>query len=71
MPEKLTGYILLITGVATILLSGLNIYQVFTRKAAPIQSFNLTSINLDLSSILPSVPGQTTSKKSTDRKSVV
>ncbi len=48
MTEKISGYGLLIAGIATMVFSAFNIYQVFTRRVSPILLFNLTAPTLDL-----------------------
>lgn len=52
MTEKLAGYILLATGVVVILLSGFNVYQVFTKKAPPVQLFSFDAISIDAMQLL-------------------
>jgi len=56
MSEKLIGYILLILGVTAILFSVLNVYQVFTKKAQPIDLFSFESVSLDLSKLAEQAP---------------
>lgn len=51
MSEKISGYTLLIFGIAVILFSTLNIYQVFTKKIPPISLFHSTAPTLDLTSL--------------------
>jgi hypothetical protein len=62
MSEKVTGYILLASGIAIILFSMFSLIFVFTKRAEPIQLFNLKGISLDASSLTPqmdlsNVPG--------------
>ncbi len=49
MSEKVTGYLLLFLGLFVIGYSALNIYQVFTKKIAPVQLFTLKGVTIDLS----------------------
>ena len=49
MTEKIIGYLLIIIGVFVIFLSGLNGYQILTKKTQPIQILNLKGININLS----------------------
>lgn len=51
LDTKITGYILLIIGILTILLSGLSVYQVFTKRTNPIDLFNFSGISIDTSKI--------------------
>ena len=60
MSEKITGYILLFLGLLVIGYSSISIYQVFTKKAQPIQLFTGSGISLDLSGYMP--PGTPKSK---------
>lgn len=62
MNEKTTGYLLLALGLIIILLSALNIYLIFTGQSRPAHIFNLSGINLDLSTLglgLPTKAGST------------
>lgn len=52
MPEKVTGYILLVTGVAVIVVSTFSVYQVFTKKVQPVKLFNFKGIRLDPSQLI-------------------
>ena len=52
MTEKITGYVLLGVGLVVILASALNIYLIFIGQAHPVQIFNFSGINLDLSTAL-------------------
>ncbi len=57
--EKITGYLLLIVGVAIILGGAFNIYQIFTGQTTPVQIFHFPSVSIDLSSsLLSSLPAQ-------------
>lgn len=53
MSEKVTGYILLAIGLMVIAVSAINVYQVFTKKASPVEVFNFDGIALDATSLLP------------------
>lgn len=62
MTERATGYILLVSGIAIILFSMFSLIFVFTKRAEPIQLFNLKGIAIDASSLAPqmdlsNVPG--------------
>ena len=48
MSEKITGYLLLIGGLVIIFFSALNIYQVFTQQAQPIQLFSGEGIKVEI-----------------------
>src|SRR3990167_104838 len=56
MSEKLVGYVLLGVGVAAILFSVLNVYQVFTKKVEPINLFSFESVSLDFSKFADQAP---------------
>ena len=56
MSEKIVGYILLSLGVFAILFSVFNVYQVFTKKAQPIDLFSFESVSLDLSKLAEQAP---------------
>jgi len=49
MTEKLTGYLLLIAGIAIIAYSGFSVYSVFTKRITPVNLFTFAGISLDLS----------------------
>lgn len=49
--DKVVGYIMLIAGIAIILYSLLEIYNIFTGQKQPIQLFTLSGISLDLNSL--------------------
>lgn len=53
MSEKVTGYILLGAGLLVIIFAALNVYQVFTNQAKPVQVFKFEGIALDASSLIP------------------
>lgn len=63
MPEKTTGYILLISGLTLILVCAYSVYQVFTKQAAPINYFNLASISVTIpnASVIELMSGKTMS----------
>ncbi|OGC93115.1 hypothetical protein A3D85_00330 [Candidatus Amesbacteria bacterium RIFCSPHIGHO2_02_FULL_47_9] len=64
MPEKLTGYLLLVCGLLLIAYSVFSIYQVFTNAAKPIQLFTGQGVSLDLGSLIPTdLPVQPKSAK--------
>lgn len=50
--EKIIGYLLLLTGIIIILYAVINIYQVFSGKATPIELFASDGISLDLAAIV-------------------
>lgn len=52
MPEKVTGYILIIIGIVAIILSAFSVYQVFTKKSQPVKLFNFKGISLDPSQLI-------------------
>lgn len=52
MSEKISGYTLLISGIAIILFCAFNVVFVFTGRAQPIQLFNFPAMSLDLGSSL-------------------
>lgn len=52
MDTKIIGYGLLVAGIIAILVSGFNVYQVFTGKAEPIQIFNFDGIDISLSGLM-------------------
>lgn len=60
MSEKITGYLLLFLGLLVIGYSAVSIYQVFTKRAQPINLFTGPGISLDLSAYMP--PGTPKSK---------
>lgn len=45
---KIIGYTLLSMGIFVIVFSGMNVYQVFTRQATPINLFNFPGITVGL-----------------------
>jgi hypothetical protein len=53
MTEKATGYTLLFSGLALIIIVSLNVYQVFTKQTPPIQYFNLPPFSINTSAFLP------------------
>lgn len=48
LSEKLTGYLLLFLGILVIGYSSFSIYQVFTKKAKPVELFNSPSFQIEL-----------------------
>ena len=56
MSEKITGYLLLATGLLVMLYSASSIYLVFTKKAPPIQLFSGDGIKVE-------IPGSKTSSE--------
>lgn len=46
MPDKVIGYILLISGILIILLAGFSVYQAFTGNTKPFNLFNFSNIPL-------------------------
>lgn len=48
MSEKITGYLLLLGGLVIILLGSVNIYQVFTKQAKPIQLISGEGIKVEI-----------------------
>lgn len=52
MPDKLIGYILLVTGIMIMFFSGVSVYQVFTKQTKPVQLFSFSGVSLDLNQML-------------------
>lgn len=52
MTEKILGYVLLVAGIIAISLSGVNVYQVFSKRIKPVQFFDFKGISLDTSQII-------------------
>lgn len=50
---KISGYTLLVVGIALILWSVFSVYQVFTGKTRAYNLFNFDAIGLDLASLVP------------------
>ena len=44
MAEKIIGYLLIISGIFVIFLSGFNGYQIMTKKTQPIKILNLQGV---------------------------
>lgn len=61
MSEKISGYTLLISGIAIILFCAFNVVFVFTGRAQPIQIFNFPALSLDLGQSL-GLPGGAATK---------
>lgn len=59
--EKLTGYLLLIVGIAIIGFSLFNIYQVFNKQIKPVEFFSFPSVSIDPSTLIQ-IPGVNPSK---------
>jgi hypothetical protein len=55
MTIKIIGYILLFVGVAAIVLSTINIYQVFTHQAKPVQFFTASNSTFDINALVNSL----------------
>jgi len=55
MAIKVIGYILLFVGVAAIILSTVNIYQVFTHQAKPVQFFTSSNSTFDINALINSL----------------
>lgn len=47
MLEKATGYLLLVIGLAVIVLSGISVYNVFTKISKPVTLFQFQGISLN------------------------
>ena len=47
MSEKVTGYLLLLLGLVLIGFSAFSVYQVFTKRAQPLQLFSEAGISLN------------------------
>lgn len=56
MTEKILGYILLGLGLMIIFGSTFSAYQVFTKKAKPIELFNFSGIKIDPAVLQPDLP---------------
>lgn len=66
MNEKTTGYALLAIGVIIILAAAISVIMVFTKATQPVQLFNFSGVTLDLSSLVPTVPGTRQSEVKTE-----
>jgi len=56
---KVTGYVLLVLGIAGMLGSAASVFLVFTRQSQPVQLFHLPSFSVDLSQLSGySYPGE-------------
>ena len=51
MNEKISGYILLITGILVIILASWNVYSAFTKKSEPVKLFNFQGISMDITQL--------------------
>jgi hypothetical protein len=56
MSEKIIGYLLLVSGIIIILLTGVNIYQILTLKARPVQLFHFNSLSIDANQLTGGQP---------------
>jgi len=54
MTEKVSGFGLLICGIAIIVFSGFSVVSVFSGKSKPVNLFTFSSISLDASSLIGS-----------------
>jgi len=52
MTEKIIGYILLAVGILAMLIPAINVFQVFTGGAKPIEIFHFPGVSMDLSSMI-------------------
>ena len=59
MSERITGYVLLVTGLLIILFATFSIIFVFTKRSEPVQLFTYNGISIDSSKLAPQVPGST------------
>jgi hypothetical protein len=66
MNEKTVGYILLSAGVLVIALAAISVLLVFTKNVQPVQLFNFQGVSLDLSSVVPQLPGTKPSAAKTE-----
>lgn len=57
MSEKVTGYLLLISGLIIITISAYIVYETFTGQRSPIPLISAQNISLDLASIVPGQKG--------------
>lgn len=46
MSEKIAGYFLLFLGLGVIVLAGMSVWQIFTKKMKPVQIFNFPGISI-------------------------
>lgn len=65
MSEKTVGYALLGVGVGIILIAAISVLLVFTKSVQPVQLFNFQGVSLDLSSVVPTLPGTTRTAQNT------
>jgi hypothetical protein len=56
MTEKIIGYLLISTGLIIMVMSGFNVYSVFTKQTKPVQFFSFSGIGINPSQL---VGGQT------------
>lgn len=57
MSERITGYILLASGLLIILFATFSIIFVFTKRTQPVQLFTYKGISIDSSKLAPQTPG--------------
>ncbi len=53
MSEKIIGYALLCIGIIIIGFAAFSAYEVFTKKAEPVQLFTMQGISIDASKLMP------------------
>jgi hypothetical protein len=56
LPNKIIGYLLLAVGLLGIILPSYSVYQVYTKRAKPVNVFLLDSIKLDFGKFTPDAP---------------
>ena len=79
MSEKITGYLLLVTGIVVMVFSALSVYSVFTGKSQPVHLFAISGISIDFGQIVggmlpPELAGQAgaqTSKRPAQKREVI
>src|SRR3989344_5178000 len=54
--EKVVGWLLLVLGVGIISYTSFNVYQVFTKKAKPVDLFSFPGITMDYSKLIQGAP---------------
>lgn len=67
MTERAIGYILIITGLVLILLSGYNVYTIFNGRGGIVKIFDLPGVSLDLSAFVGSEVPQEALDKARDQ----
>ncbi len=68
MTEKVTGYLLIVLGLAMMAFALFSVYNVFTNKGEIVNLFNLPGISIDLSSALPADMPKTEESQTTGLK---